>query len=549
VIRAWVRRWLGIVDPPVKPDAPASLEIDASTLASFQGMPVKRREIKPPQLFPGVVPDKGSPLLLATDAMPKYMGFDSADIAPVWDWARTIQCGIGFPGYAYLSELTQRSEYRAPSETIASEMTREWITIKTKGKTGDNDTENDRASDDGMPPPASGAEDKIEDIQDRFEQLNIRDAFRRLAEQDGLFGCSHLYIDINHGNRDEKDVRQLPLVIGPDTIKKGSLKGFTVIEPIWATPFYYNAIDPTQPNFYKPRAWFVLGQKIHADRLLTFVSREVPDLLKPAYNFGGISLTQLMEPYVFQWLRTRNSVSDLVHNFSIIVLKTEMSAVLQGTTGASSKGGMGLLDRIKLFVASRDNQGVMALDKGTEELQQIAVPLSGLDALQAQAQEHMAAPSHIPLVKLLGITPTGLNASSEGEIKVFYDWIRSQQQAFFSKHLQTVLEIVQLDLFGKIDDAITFEYVPLSSPTVKELADIRKADSDGGVALINAGVISSDEERERLQADPNSGYTNLSGPAPEPPAPEIDPETGLSTGNTLPPAFGKKPDDEADTAE
>jgi hypothetical protein len=210
---------------------------------------------------------------------------------------------------------------------------------------------------------------------------------------------------------------------------------------------------------------------------------------------------------------------------------------------------MGLLDRIKLFVASRDNQGVMALDKGTEELQQIAVPLSGLDALQAQAQEHMAAPSHIPLVKLLGITPTGLNASSEGEIKVFYDWIRSQQQAFFSKHLQTVLEIVQLDLFGKIDDAITFEYVPLSSPTVKELADIRKADSDGGVALINAGVISSDEERERLQADPNSGYTNLSGPAPEPPAPEIDPETGLSTGNTLPPAFGKKPDDEADTAE
>lgn len=549
MIRAWVRRWLGIVDPPVKPDAPASLEIDASTLASFQGMPVKRREIKPPQLFPGVVPDKGSPLLLATDAMPKYMGFDSADIAPVWDWARTIQCGIGFPGYAYLSELTQRSEYRAPSETIASEMTREWITIKTKGKTGDNDTENDRASDDGMPPPASGAEDKIEDIQDRFEQLNIRDAFRRLAEQDGLFGCSHLYIDINHGNRDEKDVRQLPLVIGPDTIKKGSLKGFTVIEPIWATPFYYNAIDPTQPNFYKPRAWFVLGQKIHADRLLTFVSREVPDLLKPAYNFGGISLTQLMEPYVFQWLRTRNSVSDLVHNFSIIVLKTEMSAVLQGTTGASSKGGMGLLDRIKLFVASRDNQGVMALDKGTEELQQIAVPLSGLDALQAQAQEHMAAPSHIPLVKLLGITPTGLNASSEGEIKVFYDWIRSQQQAFFSKHLQTVLEIVQLDLFGKIDDAITFEYVPLSSPTVKELADIRKADSDGGVALINAGVISSDEERERLQADPNSGYTNLSGPAPEPPAPEIDPETGLSTGNTLPPAFGKKPDDEADTAE
>jgi len=202
---------------------------------------------------------------------------------------------------------------------------------------------------------------------------------------------------------------------------------------------------------------------------------------------------------------------------------TNMDQVLSGEQGS----GKTLFDRAKFFTLTRDNKGLMLVDKTTEELQQIAVPLSGLDALQAQAQEHMAAPSHIPLVKLLGITPTGLNASSEGEIKVFYDFVRARQQALFAKHLKTVIDVLQLDLFGTIDDAITFEFVPLTSPSVKELSDIRKSDADSGRSYIDAGVISPDEERERLIADPNSGYTMLSGPAPEPPpTPGLDPETG-----------------------
>jgi hypothetical protein len=156
----------------------------------------------------------------------------------------------------------------------------------------------------------------------------------------------------------------------------------------------------------------------------------------------------------------------------------------------------------------------------------------------------MAAPSHIPLVKLLGVTPTGLNASSEGEIKVFYDYVRALQQSVFAEHLKTVIEVIQLHLFGAIDDAITFEFVPLTSPSVKELSEIRKSDADAGVAYIQAGVVSPEEERERLMADPSSGYTNLAGPAPEPPpTPGLDPATGepLAGGPFAPAEEGGDP--------
>jgi len=366
-----------------------------------------------------------------------------------------------------------------------------------------------------------GLEDKIQVIEDALEEFKVRDHFRRIAEQDGFLGRSQLFINIDPGSKDPNEVNQLPLVVDSATIKKGSLRGFKVIEPIWTTPYSYNTTDPTAGDFYKPRAWFVIGRRVHASRLLTFISREVPDILKPAYNFGGLSMSQLMEPYVFQWLRTRNSVSDLVHNFSVMCLKTDMAAVLQG--GDAVTAGLGLLDRAKLFTQTRDNQGLTLLDKNREELQQVAVPLSNLDKLQAQAQEHMAAPSHIPLVKLTGITPSGLNASSEGEITVWYDWVRAYQLFFYGPHLKHVIDVIQLDKFGMIDEAIGFEFRPLSSPTVKEVSEIRKANAETDGLYIDKGVISPEEARERVSSDPMSGYNNLSGPAPEPPA-QLDAE-------------------------
>jgi uncharacterized protein len=466
-------------------------------------LPVVRRSVTAPDLAPGVVPPSDVLTAYALDSGEPFVGVDSQSMAPFYTYANQGgACGLGFPGYAYLSELAQRSEYRAPSETIANEMTRKWIKFKGDG-------EGDHA-------------EKITQLDDAFKRFGVQESFRVIAEKDGLFGRMQLMICIDKQMDDE--TRQLPLVVDPATIKKGSLLGFKPIEPIWTTPYWYNSVDPTAPDFFKPRSWFVLGKKTHASRLLTFISREVPDLLKPAYNFGGVSMTQLMEPYVNQWLRTRDSISDLIHNFSIIALATNMQAMLMGEPDD------GPFKRAQLFTQTRDNRGLMLLDKDSEELTQLAVPLSGLEGLQAQAQEHMAAPSHIPLVKLLGITPTGLNASSEGEIKVFYDFVRAQQEALFTGHLTTVMRIVMLSEWGAIDEGITFEYVPLDELTGKEVSEVRKSDADAGVAYINAGVIDADEERERLSRDPNSGYNNLKGPAPGPPALEGVDEDAASGG-------------------
>jgi hypothetical protein len=276
------------------------------------------------------------------------------------------------------------------------------------------------------------------------------------------------------------------------------------VEAVWTTPAGYNALDPAAPDFYKPSKWFMLGQEVHASRLLTVVTRQLPDILKPAFNFAGMSLSQLAEPYVDNWLRTRQSVSDLLNNFSITALATSMDQVLQG-----DDDGADLFARAELFTATRSNKGLMLLDKDREELVQINTPLSGLHELQAQSQEHMCSVSRMPAIILTGISPSGLNASSDGEIRIFYDWVASQQETHWREPLEVILKAVQLSLFGEIDPDIDFTFVPLYQMTPKELAEIRLSDSQAATAYIAAGVIYPSAERERLARAPDSGDQGL----------------------------------------
>lgn len=390
--------------------------------------------------------------------------------------------GLYFPGFPWLAELAQRSEYRQPVETTAKEMTRKWIALKSKGKT-------DKTK-------------QIDQLKDEIKRFNVQEIFRVAATHDGFFGMGQIFINIR-GQEKTMDTR---LELTPQTIERDSLSGFTNVEPMWVSPLVWNSSDATRPDFYVPEAWMVLGKKVHDSRLLSFVSRPVPQIIRPAYNMGGISLTQLIEPYVSRWLKTVDGVNRLITNFSIIYLQTDMAAIMEG---ASQDGYEDLLTRMKFFTQERNNQGIFITDKDRELLQQLAVPLSGLSELQAQAQEHMAAPTHLPLVVLTGITPAGLNASSDSELEVFHDWIHSQQEALFRPHLDKVLKLLQLNLWGKIDEDITYEFVQLKELDGKAAAEVRKTAADAGVAYIGAGVISPEEERERLAADPESGYVNL----------------------------------------
>lgn len=448
--------------------------------------------VQAPALLPAVVP-AGKTAAVAMDSCQSIYQYASDGIASFYST---------FPGYPALAAMSQSSDYRSVAETTATEMTREWGQFKIEDPDVEDDSE---LTDEQLEARKAEKEatqrkrlEKINALNDAFKLYGIRELVRKAIEVEYGMGRAQIYIKLDHPDD------SLPFVLDERGVKQGELKGFRLIEPMWSTPSAYNAHDPTEPDFYKPNKWFVLGREVHSDRLMTLVMRPVPDMLKPAYNFGGISMFQLMKPYVERYQRTADSVAQIVRAFSLTILATDMSGIL---TDGESDANLWL--RAGVFNKFRDNSGMMLLDKESEELSQINTPLTSLPEILTKMQEQMAAPSHTPLVKLLGITPSGLNASSDGEIRVYYDYISAQQEAHLRPIIEKISALIQLDLFGEVDNGIAWEFNPLYQLNEKELAETQEIKGRNAAQLVEKGVVSAEEARQTLASDPDSPFNGI----------------------------------------
>lgn len=316
--------------------------------------------------------------------------------------------GAAFPGYTALAELAQLPEYRIISETIADDATREWIEYDVAGDETDERDKAERKNNDPVGEiererdpdeqakrlRQAGLTDKVKALTEDQERLEARDRFYSVIRDDGFYGRAHMFLGFGEdGTADlanaAGELRQ-DIGDGRNEMSRGKvdksnpLRELKVIEAVWTYPQAYNAINPLLPYWYDPQQWYVMGVEVHQSRLLKFIGHPVPDLLKPAYSFGGISLTQMATPYVNIWLQTRESVAALIKAFSVMVLETDLQT--QTAPGAAAAG---LVARAQLFNMLRDNMGLMMINGKSEKFSNVSTPLGSLDALQHQSLEHM----------------------------------------------------------------------------------------------------------------------------------------------------------------
>lgn len=394
-----------------------------------------------------------------------------------------------FIGYAACAHLEQDGFMRLGVEGLASEMTREWMEIKC--------------------PDA----DLQKLVTYELKALKIRRLFRHAASTVGYYGSSRFFIDT--GTRDPEELAT-PLILEPWAFKPGDLRGFIHIDPALMFPVSYNANDPLSPHFYKPTAWFALSRNIHASRFLHFVQNEPKSIyLKPVYNFGGIPQVQLALDALVHFTGSRESAARLLKKFSLTVFKTDMNAVLYGGDDSDVK------KRLQYFAYNRDNDGVEMIDMEAEDIIQINTPLAGVTDQVRQALEMLAAVFHMPVTKFLGISPGGMNATGESDMRNWYDYASGQQIDIFDTPMAVVAKLAQLNATGRIDPALTHEWHELQEPSEAERATINKTKADTLGVLQAAGYISPKEGRAFLSADEKSGFAGID-PEDLPPPPEGD---------------------------
>lgn len=392
-----------------------------------------------------------------------------------------------FLGYGYLTGLAQNGLIRAGCEMIADEMVGKGITLTTKGN---NDPDTDKQA-------------KLDRLNELITKINLLPTLRKAVSISKYYGGSLVYMDFDGIDTASENLLN-PLILTKNELQGKKLRRLKVIEPYNLSPGQYNAADPLQEYYFKPRYWFVMGKAVDASRFLPPVQEnELPTILRPAYNFFGIPLAQIVLDAVAHFTECREAEARLVTKFSLTVFKTNLNEQL------FSGGDWSQIDnRVNNFVQYRSNDGVMLIDKESEDIDIKSMSLAGVKDIVSQAMEIVAAYFNEPVTKMWGLTPSGFN-TGESDLNNHYDHIASQQEKQLRDQIEYVLKVLQMQEWGEIDNEITFTFNPLSEEKEESMATVNKIKAETQQIYISNGVISPDEGRECLKADPKSGFNNL----------------------------------------
>lgn len=398
----------------------------------------------------------------------------------------SLELGVGiapqFMGYGILQNLAQNGLIRACVETVSDDMTRAWIEFKREGEGGD--------------------ESLLTDLAQACKRFALQRLFHEATELVGYEGGAFLFIDTGSVGQE----LERPLNVSPYSaeLRPGGVLRFVVIDPVNVFPGDYNSLSPLEPDYFRPRWWWVLGQRVHASRLIRLVANECPVLLRPAYNFLGIPQAQILWDYVLHFQECRAAEARLLTKFSLTVFKTKMENILY------SAGGTAQIDtRIRYMIQTMTNDGVLAVDKESEDVVKLETPLSGVTDIVRQSLEILAALNRTPAVKLLGISPSGFNATGESDIRNYYDHVRSQQEKVLRDGIKKALDCIQLYLRGTIDPSVTFDFAPLGEEDRAALATLQKTKADTIAVYMDRDIISQEEARQSLASDPDSGFSDI----------------------------------------
>lgn len=287
-----------------------------------------------------------------------------------------------------------------------------------------------------------------------------------------------------------------------DTIK--SVYGIRVIDRRWLIPetWYYSGPKAGYPELYRVvqptqgGALLIVG-RIHETRLIKYPGARTEWQRKLSLLMWDESA--LVKPYAALrsagqvWQAIENLVSDanqgvfkIQHLFDLVT--ADPSQGDDAAAFAQSPSGK-LLKRISFMDRTRSAGRAIVLDKDLEDFERKPTSFAGLPAISQAQWQRVAAASDIPVSRLIGEAPAGLNATGDAETETFLAKVKANQEQIIEPRLRQLLRI----LFAA-KDAPTFSKSLGKGPTAK-VASAVKAKED---ALLSAqaaqyGIVSQNQ--------------------------------------------------------
>lgn len=369
-------------------------------------------------------------------------------------------------------------------DVVAEDMTREGVNLR------------------GLDDPSDA-----EEIQRAMDDLEIWNEITNVIKWGRLYGGAIAVMLIDGQNV------STPLNI--DTVGKDSFKGLMVLDRWLVQPTLQDLVSDYGPDFGMPKYYDVIAdslglsnQRIHHSRVIRFDGVDLPYWQRVAENLWGQSVIERLLDRLIAFDSTTTGIAQLVYKAHLRTYKVKDLRKNIGMGGSALNALIKQIEHMRLW---QSNEGITLMDL-EDTFETHSYSFAGLDAVMLQFGQQLSGASQIPLVRLFGQSPSGMNATGESDLSNYYDNINQQQERRMRTGLGKLLKIVSLSTLGKaLPDSFTFDFASLWQIDDVQKADIATKVTDAVCKAEEQGLISTQAAMKELrQSSEITGiYSNI----------------------------------------
>lgn len=304
----------------------------------------------------------------------------------------------------------------------------------------------------------------------------VHDAARRAR----LFGGSAILIGAGPESLAEP--------FDPKTVQRDELKYLTVLDRQDLNPGEME-LDPTEPLFGRPKHYQLntlngLNADVHPSRLAIFRGHRRAERASSSnttlYSSGwDLSVLQVALEAIQHADGSIASLSSLVADARLETLKIED---LQNKLALPEFEDL-LVKRMEAARMLKSIYRREAID-ATENLETSTYGFSGMGDVIDRFAMVVCGAADIPMTRLYGQSPGGLNSTGEGDLANYYDQIASRQENEIGPSIAGLDEVLLRSKFGEPPEGLRAAWRPLRQMTELQRAEVlsKKATAFSSVA-------------------------------------------------------------------
>lgn len=392
----------------------------------------------------------------------------------------------------------------------------------------------------GITITSNEAAENIEDMQAEISNLDILGSVADVVRWGRLYGGSIGVLQI--------EGQDLSTPLDFERIGQGQFKGITVYDrwqimpdltrviqtgPDIGLPAYYTIItsqdyiqNTMAPNPEKAQSTMMSGVIVHHSRIIRQVGIPLPFFQAITEWMWGASVIERLHDRLVSFDTTTLSAANLVNR---AYLRTVQVDGLRQILSSGGKAEEALLQQFEYMRMLQTNEGITLLD-GKDTFATQSYSFSGLSDMLIQFGQQISGACGIPLVRLFGQSPAGLNSTGESDLRMYYDNINSQQNKKLRNPMEKILKVLYRSMYGKaMPTDMRFAFTPLWQISATERATIGKTNTESVIGAMDAGIINvATAMKELRQQSPESGvFTTITDEQiqeaeEEPPMPDLE---------------------------